>query len=415
MPNLRSHKESQKPEESEHVSKKALAMRKYREKLKKEREHRYKEMKEKDKLRKQAARANEKELRKHSSEKTEKARKKWREQKMKYRKKLKVQTEKPHMPTVNSKCETAHASSENKRIQRFKIKVKSQKKQMAVQRTQKWRMKIKYKNENAYDNNKPDDASAMETEPSTSTRDHLPFQNRMSEHRALNKAKSALPNTPIRKARIVQKLINSPATQKQLKAKGLIMTNTTRKKLEMGNVVMKSLKDKLKTVKQKDTIQGEKRALPNTPIRKARIVQKLINSPATQKQLKAKGLIMTNTTRKKLEMGNVVMKSLKDKLKTVKQKDTIQGEKRAAYKSIVNAVLDKTVTRYHKFGSALSSFLNVRKRREGTLSDWWKIKKRATRKDRISTEVQSARADKGFLFVAFSKQSKSKQERCHHH
>ena len=73
MPNLRSHKESQKPEESEHVSKKALAMRKYREKLKKEREHQYKEMKEKDKLRKQAARVNEKELRKHSSEKTEKA------------------------------------------------------------------------------------------------------------------------------------------------------------------------------------------------------------------------------------------------------------------------------------------------------------------------------------------------------
>ena len=201
-------------------------------------------------------------------------------------------------------------------------------------------MKIKYKNENAYDNNKPDDSSAMETEPSTSTRDHLPFQNRMSEHRALNKAKSAL---------------------------------------------------------------------PNTPIRKARIVQKLINSPATQKQLKAKGLIMTNTTRRKLEMGNVVMKSLKDKLKTVKQKGTIQGEKRAAYKSTVNAVLDKTVTRYHKFGSALSSFLNVRKRREGTLSDWWKIKKRATRKYRISTEVQEQIRD-FYLSPSVSRVSPNKKD-----
>ena len=49
MPNLRKQKEPQKLEEND-INKKKLAMRKCREKPKRERENQYKEMKEKDKL-----------------------------------------------------------------------------------------------------------------------------------------------------------------------------------------------------------------------------------------------------------------------------------------------------------------------------------------------------------------------------
>ena len=180
-------------------------------------------------------------------------------------------------------------------------------------------MKIRYKSQNAQ--NKPNVASSRETEeiPSTSTEEQPAFQNRMSEHMALHRAKAAL---------------------------------------------------------------------PNTPRRKSRIVQKLINSPSTQEHLKAKGLLVTNLARRKLDMGTVVLKSLRDKLKTIKQKGTIPREKRSAYKNLVNAVLDKTVTKYHQFGTALASYLNIRKPSVVKESEWWKTQKRASRKDRLSTEEQ---------------------------
>ena len=85
-------------------------------------------------------------------------------------------------------------------------------------------------------------------------------------------------------------------------------------------------------------------------------------------------------------MGTVVMKSLKEKLKTVTQKGTIHHEKRAAYQNIVNVVLDKTVTRYQKCGPALASYLSVHKASVSKESNWWKIQQ--SYQKIINTEAQ---------------------------
>ena len=67
----------------------------------------------------------------------------------------------------------------------------------------------------------------------TSTPIKTPFQSRSTEWRSTKKAKAALPKTPRRKSRIVEKLINSPSVRPHLEEKGLILSKTIRRQLQL--------------------------------------------------------------------------------------------------------------------------------------------------------------------------------------
>lgn len=107
------------------------------------------------------------------------------------------------------------------------------KKKMAVLRTQAWRMRVKMSKKT--DENKN------------------PFSSRSKQYRSVKKVKNALPDTPNRKSNVIEKLIESTQTRQCLEEKGLILTQKARKKLNMGSVVLKSIKTKLGEVKKKGT------------------------------------------------------------------------------------------------------------------------------------------------------------------
>ena len=77
-----------------------------------------------------------------------------------------------------------------------------------------------------------------ENEIIPSEKSYSAFKNRMQEHRVYRKVKSTMPGTPIRKARIVEKLANSPRTNSLLEHKGFLFSKTLRKQLNMGRVVI---------------------------------------------------------------------------------------------------------------------------------------------------------------------------------
>jgi len=124
--------------------------------------------------------------------------------------------------------------------------------------------------------------------------------------------------------------------------------------------------------------------MPTTPRRRPCVIEKLINSPQTRKELDKKGVIMTEKSRKQLNMGQAVMKSLKENITHLKPKQgSTSKTQKTAYKNVLQCVLDKSISKYHRFGNALSSYLKIRqprgkgcKKRE----QWWKPKARKIRK-----------------------------------
>lgn len=127
--------------------------------------------------------------------------------------------------------------------------------------------------------------------------------------------------------------------------------------------------------------------LPETPRRKARVLQKLINSPATGKILQEKGVTLSKKTRRSLEMGEEVIHSLKEQIDSVKPVGGTRSSQGAAYQ-ILRSVVDKKKKK--RISGALLAKLKLRK---GTQPNkirrkWWEPKSRIPRKDRIQDSVK---------------------------
>ncbi|XP_078676418.1 uncharacterized protein LOC144913551 [Branchiostoma floridae x Branchiostoma belcheri] len=119
-------------------------------------------------------------------------------------------------------------------------KASKQKKSLAVKA---WRMRIKLK------------PRSMPAEDDSDN----PFRTRASESRAVKRAKQALPQTPKRKAKVLQQLVKSPTQKKFLEKKGVLLTPEARKSLEVGQGFGESLKEQLCAVKSKGTASPSKR------------------------------------------------------------------------------------------------------------------------------------------------------------
>lgn len=91
-----------------------------------------------------------------------------------------------------------------------------------------------------------------------------------------------------------------------------------------------------------------------------------------------------------LEVGKTVMKTISNSIKDVKKRGTILKEKHLASRHLYNAALTP-VGKYHKFGSAISNFLGLRRLYQKAPvheSEWWKSKPRKPRKDKVKEEVK---------------------------
>lgn len=78
-----------------------------------------------------------------------------------------------------------------------------------------------------------------------------PFPNRMSEKRALDEVKSALPESPEKKVYIVAKLVQSPITRKKLEDLNLVTSSQQQKQMEVGCAVLKDVEHALSSMKER--------------------------------------------------------------------------------------------------------------------------------------------------------------------
>jgi len=66
-----------------------------------------------------------------------------------------------------------------------------------------------------------------------------------SMYRHMKKVKDILPQTPKNKAAILKKLIESPSTSKVLSGQGLTLTPACKKKLQVADAMVESVKESI--------------------------------------------------------------------------------------------------------------------------------------------------------------------------
>ena len=306
------------------VTAKAVRMKRYREKLKNKRREKYEEMLAKDRERKKKNYQLDKKDREKSEAKKLSDREKWKVKQQLYRQKKSMKkngdqqskTRHRDMRRDNpmeraAEKRTDEALEEIRRLERDKSqkeKLKLKKKK-AVVNVQKWRMKVKLSKQK----------QAKEGKRGSTT----PFSNRMAESRALKKTKETLPGTPIRRARIIEKIL-TPRTTAKLEGKGIITTKTAKKKLQMGLAVLDSVKASVN----------------------------------------------------KIQQGS---------------HGTLHNQKKSAMDTLTYSVLGR-ITKYHRLGTAIGAHLKIRKPKqfEKGKDEFWKPRKRKERKDKLSNDVQES-------------------------
>lgn len=83
--------------------------------------------------------------------------------------------------------------------------------------------------------------------------------------------------------------------------------------------------------------------MPNSPRRRSAVIERLAMSPETSKELDRKGVIMTERVKKQLEMGQLIMETMKKNISQVKpKKGGTEKDKKEAYNHLLKGVLDKT-------------------------------------------------------------------------
>ena len=126
--------------------------------------------------------------------------------------------------------ENARMSTKKTPIIPKKLKAKNK---VAVKKTKCWQL---YVNMNA--DNDDDSTKAAKS-----------FSSRWSEFNSLKKVKTCMLSTPVKKARIVQKLMESPHTKALLEKIGSIMPTSARNKLGMSQKILASIRTTLTEIK----------------------------------------------------------------------------------------------------------------------------------------------------------------------
>ena len=91
--------------------------------------------------------------------------------------------------------------------------------------------------------------------------DKAAYKSRWTEWRAVKRAKNALSSTPIKRAKIVEKILDSPNSNPSCKNQGGMPTRDTMEKAHIGEAFLSSFKEKLEEVKQREDVWNRRKML----------------------------------------------------------------------------------------------------------------------------------------------------------
>ena len=195
----------------------------------------YAEYLEKERLWQQKIRKEKKQfLKKHPMKAKEEREKKKLKQK-ELRRKKKEENGTLEVTTPKQKASTERERRQRDRERKMKAKEEIAKKKRAVLKTQIWRMRINLQGEKS-DNRDNMDGDAF---PSS------------TEKRTVRKVKRSLPKTPSKRAKIVETLTKSPSTKALLERKGAILSEKSRRTLDMGGALLDAMSRSFQSLKVK--------------------------------------------------------------------------------------------------------------------------------------------------------------------
>jgi hypothetical protein len=143
-----------------------------------------------------------------------------------------------HMKTYRRKLKSKKDAKGNTESEK---ELESHKRQKAVLKTQKWRMKIKLaesKNNastcTTRDDNNNDSTESKNDSATENSNDDVTSPSRWALYRAKKKVLKNFPETPDKKAAIIESVIDSPRTANILFEKGVCISGESKKKLELA-------------------------------------------------------------------------------------------------------------------------------------------------------------------------------------
>ncbi len=157
--------------------------------------------------------------------------------------------------------------AERQQTQRKISKLEQTVKKLNVTRTQKWRLKVKLISSEppTTGQSQPSTTAILPSSLISDSPDHCAspsrtaYQSRTTEWRAVQKAKTNLPQTPLKKARIITKLAMSPSCVKILTKSNVLMTLAAQGKLVMGDMVMNCLATSIQQAKPRGGITAKQK------------------------------------------------------------------------------------------------------------------------------------------------------------
>ena len=128
---------------------------------------------------------------------------------------------------------------------------------------------------------------------------------------------------------------------------------------------------------EKRTVRKVKQALPRTPIKRAKVIAKLTESPSCRWILEEKGIIMTSQMSKNLKMHHALIDTITENISEVKTNGGMKTDQRRAYvglQRLLSVSRRKVVYRKKVFAT--------------TSEKWWQLH-RKPRSDRLSAETKN--------------------------
>lgn len=155
-------------------------------------------------------------------------------------------------------------------------------------------------------------------------------------------------------------------------------------------------------------VKRAKQSLPQTPMRRASIVKKLTESPSTNKILAGQNVLLTPAATKNLRLGETALESLSLALSTTKRSGTAPKEINHAYNTLRKIAVGRIAKKYKQV-KKMSTYLNIRKRKQDSDREWWRPKLRKRRKDAIS-ELCRQQVYNFFLLPEVSRENPCKKD-----
>ncbi len=146
-----------------------------------------------------------------------------------------------------------------------------------------------------------------------------------------------------------------------------------------------------------------KKTLPQTPLKKAWMIERISESPRTAQILEGRGVLLTPASRLNLKRSEGILGTIRQRLFQAKPRGGCASDRLKAYKSIRDAMKGAP------YGSFTRKYFQIRCDMKIRKANWWEIKGRKKRKDRLSEAVKE-QVQQFFLQPEISREMPGKSE-----